>query len=356
MTAHCREAALPASAPPSTPACGDETAGVAAASRLISRGGPSVFTSLARTLPSSAAVLPWRQSRLPFPRPRKTGDPFGGHRLDLKSFTALLRAEGLAERLPDLADRVRALAHSARILYGFSFAPSELRIPTRDLPWLLAGLASGLTCRPLVVDSPRPADVAALGLDPHQPMLAYRLERLRASGMRILNPSAGAALAAEYRWPERGSLADALGDNGLQHLPEVYERLPPARTIGGRVGAGPRLVLVGQYLGPRRGPLLATGTAGSARVEDPATFPTAASVLAAGCRLLTPEVALLLAGFPDVRDDVSSFLGCDGPVLLSALTPFARLATITSFETGIQLGTADPWRVHSADRFVAVTG
>lgn len=315
-----------------------------------------MFTSLARVLPSSADVLPWRQSRLPFPRARKAADPFGRQRLDLKGFTALLRAEGLAERLSDLEDRVRALAHSARMLFGFSFAPSDLRIPARELPWLLAGLASGLTFRPLVVDSPRPEDVATLRLDPQQPMLAYRLERLRASGMRILNPAAGTALAAEFRWPERGSLADALGDHGLQQLPEVYERLPLPRTIGGCVGTRPRLVLAGRYLGPRRGPLLATGPAGSARVEDPAGYPTAAAVLAAGCRLLSPEVALLLASLPDVRDDVSSFLGCDGPVLLGALTPFARLATITSFETGIQLGTADPWRVHSADRFVAVTG
>ena len=314
-------------------------------------------TSAARVPSSlSAAVLPWREPRLPVPSPVRLSASSGGHRLDLKGFLSILSAEGLRDRVPDLEERICALSRNARTLYGFSFTPSELRIPARDLPWLLSGLASGLTLRPLVLDSPRPEDIASLGLDPRQSMLAFRLDRLRASGMRILNSGASAALCTDLRWPDRDGLGERLGEDGLRWLPEVYESLPLPATLGGRAGARPRLIFVGRHGGPRRGPLLAATAGAAVRVEDPATYPTAATVLGSGCRLLTPEAALLLAGQPDLRDGDSSLLGCDGPVLLGALTPFARIATITSYESGIQLGTADPWRVHAADRLVAATG
>jgi len=301
-------------------------------------------------------ILPWRQAPLPFPRSSRRSLLPAGFRLDLRGLRALLASEGLAERLPDLEEHVGALAHTARQVFGFSFAPSEVRIPVRDLPWLLAGLSAGLTLRPLVVDSPRPEDVSALGLDPQECLLRYRLRCLWKSGMRILPFHGSLALAEQLRWPERRSLADVLGSDALQRLPEVYDQLGGSATIGSRVGQRPRLVLVGRHTGPRRGPLLGTGEGGSVRVIDSATFPTAASVLEAGCRLLSPEEAFLLAGSPDLRDDTSTFLGCDGPILLGALTPYARVATFTSHEAGIQLGTADPWRVHASDRLVAVTG
>lgn len=323
---------------------------------MVPNGGTAVFTSVARLLPPSVDVLPWRQTPLPFPRASRRSRLPAGFRLDLRGFRALLSAEGLAERLPDLEERVGALAHTGRQLYGFSFAPSDVRIAVRDLPWLLAGLEAGLTLRPLVIESPRSEDVASLGLDPGEPILRYRLRCLARSGMRIIPFHGSLALAEQFRWPERRSLADALETDGLRSLPEVYEELGTAPTIGSRVGQRPRLVLVGRHLGPRRGPLLGTRDDAGVRVIDPATFPTAASVLEAGCRLLTPEEALLLAASPDLRDDTSTFLGCDGPILLGALTPYARIATFTSHEAGIQLGTADPWRVHAADRLVAVTG
>ncbi len=316
-----------------------------------------MFSSLAPIgSPDLCRVLPWRQAPLPFPRSAPRRNTREARSLPLDVFHAVLAAEGLDDRLPDFGARLTSLAHAHRMLYGFSFAPSELRISARDLPWLVAGLAAGLTLRPLVLDSPRPEDVRRLGLDPRQSLLGYRLESLRRSGLRILNPGGSQALAEQLRWPERGSLAECLGPAGLRELPEVYDRLDPSPTIRSRVGQRPRLVLVGRYSGPRRGPLLGAGPDGAVLVVDPAMFPTAASVLTAGCRLLTPEETILLAGAPDLRDGESTFLGCDGPILLGALTPYARIATFTSHENGIQLGTADPWRVHASDRLVAVTG
>jgi len=299
--------------------------------------------------------LPWRQTPLPFPRSSRRSTLPAGFRLDLRGLRALLASEGLAERLPDLEERVGALAHAARHVFGFSFAPSDVRIPVRDLPWMLAGLTAGLTLRPLVVDSPRPEDVTSLGLDAHASLLSYRLRCLERSGMRILAFHGSLALASELRWPERRSLTDVLEQGTLSSLPEIYEALGPVHTVGARVGQRPRLVLVGRHTGPRRGPLLSKTEGGAVRVIDPVTFPTAASVLEAGCRLPTPEEALLLAASPELRDDASTFFGCDGPLLLGALTPHARIATFTSHEDGIQLGTADPWRVHASDRLVAVT-
>lgn len=306
--------------------------------------------------PDLCRVLPWRQAPLPFARGVRRRNARESRSLPLDVFHAVLAAEGLDDCVPDLDARLAVLARAHRTLYGFSFAPSALRVPARDLPWLLAGLAAGLTLRPLVLDSPRPEDVRRLGLDPRQSLLSYRLDRLMASGMRILNPGGSRALAEQLRWPERGSLAECLGPRGLCDLPAVYDRLDHPATIRSRTGEHPRLVLVGRHTGPRRGPLLAPRDGGGVRVVDPATFPTAATVLAAGCRLLTPEEAVLLAGAPDLRDDTSTFLGCDGPILLGALTPYARIATITSHDDRIQLATADPWRVHAADRLVAVTG
>lgn len=306
--------------------------------------------------PDLGRVLPWRQAPLPFARGARRTSTRESRSLPLHVFHAVLAAEGLDDRLPDLEARLAVLARTQRILYGFAFAPSEVRIPARDLPWLLEGLAAGLTLRPLVLDSPRPDDVHRLGLDPRQSLLGYRLERLMASGMRILNPAGSRALAEQLRWPEHGSLAECLGASGLRDLPEVYDRLDHPATIRSRIGRPPRLVLVGRHTGPRRGPLLASRDGGGVQVVDPATFPTAATVLATGCRLLTPEEAVVLAGAADLRDDTSTFLGCDGPILLGALTPYARIATITSHDDGIQLATADPWRVHASDRLVAVTG
>jgi hypothetical protein len=270
-----------------------------------------------------------------------------------------LATDGLAERVPYLEEHVRALAHTHRSLFGFAFTPSELRIPARDLPWLLAGIRAGLLTRPVVLDSPRAQDVASLGLDPSQSLLRFRVERLRASGMHVRSPEASLATWETLRWPERDSLAEALAAKpplALRDPLGVYERLPQAATIGERVGMRPRLLLVGRGTGPRRGALLGARSDGTVRLHDSTEWATAASALESGCRFLTPEAALLLAGAPGVRDEESSFLGLDGPVLLAALTPHARIATLSSDEDGIQLGTADPWRMHTFDRFVAVSG
>jgi hypothetical protein len=316
-----------------------------------------MLVSAARSL--ECHVLPWCQSPLPFARGSRRPRPTGTHRLDLGGFVELLANEGLAQRVPYLAEQVRTLAHAHRALFGFSFTPSELRVPVRDLPWLLAGIRAGLLTRPVVLDSPHAEDVASLGLNPTQTMLRFRVERLMASGMHISSPQASLATWEMLRWPERDSLAETLAGDGhgaLRDLPASYDGLAPTATIAQRVGARPRLLLVGRTTGPRRGPLLGARRDGTVRIVDPDAWPTAASVLDAGCRFLTPEAALLLAGAAGMRDGESSFLGCDGSVLLAALTPHARIATITSDEDGIQLGTADPWRVHAFDRFVAVSG
>lgn len=300
---------------------------------------------------------PARQAILPFPRrvpPRHTKQT---GRLDLFHFIHLLDEEGLADRVPFLEDSIAALAHYHRSVFGFGFRPSDLRIPLRDVPWILLGIRDGILTRPVVLDSPSLMDVVELGLDTAQSILHLRIERLAASGMQFL----GSDVAWDgLRSARHGALADRLA-RSLQRgrsawwsdFQDVYEHLPDGPTVGERVGTAPRLLFVGAPEGPRPGRLLAVRESSEPCARTVAPWQSAALTLEAGCRFLGPEAALLLAGCPDVREGDSSLLGGGQPVLLAALTPSARVATMQAEAHGVRLGCRDARGCDIGDRFIA---
>lgn len=310
-----------------------------------------------------ASVLPFpgvsvRRSAAPRGSRRPSRAPQGA-RLDLRAFVHLLAAEGLSDRLPDLERQVAALSAYNRCVFGFTFNPSEVRIPERDLPWLLLGLREGILTRPLVIDSPRAIDAVRLGIDLACPILTYRLEQLALSGIHFRCAAASWEVWRELRWPRHGPLADRVGrlvgarSASYADLAAVYDQLPPSPTIGERLGVGPRFLLVGPNWEERRNRVLAARTNGAPVVKTLASWRSAAFALDEGCRFLSPEAALLLLGTPGVRDGDSTFLASDGPIWLSALNRVGRVAMLQSESSGVVLSCGDPKRVEPFDRLPA---
>ncbi|MEO6325924.1 MAG: hypothetical protein ABIQ65_14965 [Thermoanaerobaculia bacterium] len=315
-------------------------------------------------------MLDHLSSILPFPGvPRSTifptrhairsGRPSHGDRLDLHTFVRLLEAEGLSDRLPDLELQVSTLSNYNLRVFGFAFDPSEIRIPERDIPWLLMGLRTGILTRPLVIDSPSAIDAIRLGLASSSPLLFYRLERLAQSGIHFASFYGAREQWRDLRWTRRGALADKLlrvvGSASASHenLSAVYERLRPAPTVGDRLGAGPRFLLVGPDREPAQNRVLSKQSNGEPRAKKMLECRSPAFALEKGCRFLCPEGALMLLGSPGVRDDESSLLAVDGPIWLSGLNPFGRVATLQSESRGIVLDCGDPRRNDPLDRLPA---
>jgi hypothetical protein len=315
-------------------------------------------------LQHSAAVLPFPGHHLPPPALRRRHSPPPSRpqptqRLDLRSFTRLLHAEGLSDQLPDLETQVDALSDEHRSIFGFSFDPEEIRIAERDLPWMLLGLRKGILTRPLVIDSPCALDAVRLGLALSCSMLRYRFECLERSGIHFRNSSGSWALWSDLRWPRIAPLADAVRRLVGPRLPSssdlaaVYERLPLSVTIGDRLGAAPRFLLVGRDREPVRNRVLAARPDGRPAMRSFIGFRYPALALERGCRFLSPEAALLLLGSQELRSGESSLLAADGPIWLSGLDPFGRVAMMQSEVDGIVIMCGDPRRNEPFDRLPA---
>ncbi|MEO6325685.1 MAG: hypothetical protein ABIQ65_13770 [Thermoanaerobaculia bacterium] len=348
--------ASPGTLPVGAPLSRSETDGIARAIRIVQMGVTNMLQHLSSVLPFPGVS---RSSRFPAWHAIRSARPPRGDRLDLRTFVRLLEAEGLSDRLPDLELRVSALSDYNLKVFGFAFDPRDLRIPERDLPWLLMGLRTGVLTRPLVIDSPSAIDSIRVGLDVSSSLLFYRLERLAESGLHFSCFSGSREQWRDLRWTKHGSLADKLlrvvGSPSASHddLTAVYERLRPAPTVGDRLGAGPRFLLVGSNREPSQNRVLARRPNGAPSVRRMLECRAPAFALEKGCRFLSPEAALLLLGSPGVRDDESSFLAVDGPIWLSGLNPFGRVATLQSESRGIVIGCGDPKRNEPLDRLPA---
>jgi hypothetical protein len=300
-----------------------------------------------------------RSSALRHRHPVRTGRSPYANRLDLRTFVRLLQDEGLSDRLPDLELHIRRLSDYHRSVFGFTFDPAAIRIPNRDLAWMLLGLREGILTRGIVIDSPRAMDVVRLGLDPTCSMLRYRFEQLVRSGIHFISPCATWSLWNDLRWPKHGSLAERVTRVGgapsasYTDLMAVYESLPSPPTIGGRVGIGPRLLLVGRNREPRLNRVLAARSNGEPVVKTMFDCRSPAFALEEGCRFLSPEGALLLLASPDVRDGESSYLAEEGPIWLSGLNPFGMMAKMQSEARGVFVSVGDVRRNDPLDRLPA---
>ncbi|KAA0255529.1 hypothetical protein FBQ97_00100 [Acidobacteria bacterium ACD] len=315
-------------------------------------------------LQHTAAVLPFPGHGVPPPAPRRRHSSSAARhqptsRLDLRSFVRLLRAEGLSARLPSLRHQVEELAERHHAVFGFGFDPDEIRIPARDLPGMLLGLREGILTRPVVVDSPHILDAIRLGLDFASSMLRYRIERLAASGIRFRFPELGWALWSDLRWPRHGSLAERIrrivGMPSASHgdLVTVYERLPRPPTIGERLGTAPRLLFVGESREPWRTKLLGSDSSGELVVKALQSFRSAAVALEEGCRFLSPEAALLLLASPETRQGNPGPFGWEGPVWLSGVDQFGRVAMMEADSDAVTLSCRQPRRFEMFDRLPA---
>lgn len=300
-----------------------------------------------------------RSTRIPLRRSIRSGHPSRTDRLDLRAFVRLLEAEGLSDRLPDLEHQVATLSNYNFTVFGFAFDPSEIRIPERDLPWLLLGLREGILTRPLVIDSPSAIDALRLSLDASYSLLAYRFEKLARSGIRFSAFQGGWEPWRDLRWTRRGSLSERLrkivGSPSASYddLLSVYEGLGPAPTVGDCLGAGPRFLLVGPNREAPRNRVLAIRPNGEPRVKRMLECRSPAFALEEGCRFLSPEATLMLLGSPGVRADDSSILGMDGPIWLSGLNSLGRVAMMQAETRGVALTCGDPRRNDPVDRLPA---
>lgn len=280
-----------------------------------------------------------------------------GRRLDLRAFRQHLETAGLSEQLPYLESRIEELADYNERVFGFSFDPADIRIAERDLPRMTLGLREGILVRPLVIDSPRTEDAVRLGLDLSAPMLRYRYDCLARSGIRFIGGEGRWEEWRELRTPWHGSLADRVRRSGCPTSPPdfwgLHPLLPPPSTIGERLGAAPRLVLVGPDTEPFENRLLATGPDGEPVVRTMGSTHSAGNALRQGCRFLSHEGALLLLGTPDLRSDDSTMLASMGAIWLSAVNPFGRLAMLRTHTDGVELLCQDPQRDRPFDRVPA---
>ena len=312
-------------------------------------------------------------SILSFPQIDARGSTLGGRhhdraattpdsdRLDLGSFVRLLEREGLADRLPHLELRVQALSNDYLNVFGFTFDPSEIRIPKRDVPRLLLGIRERVFTRPLVIHSPSVLDAIRLGLQPSMPMLTYRFECLARSGLRFKSAFTSWIFWKDLRSPRDRPLADEVRRvvgprlSASSDLAAVYEGLPPGATIAERLGAAPQFLLVGRNRESAHNRVLATRADGTPVVKVLTGCRSPAFAMERGCRFLSPEAALLLLGWQDNRDGDSSLLACEGPIWLSALDPFGRVPMLQSEPDGVVLSTGDPRRNEPFDRLPATS-
>lgn len=291
--------------------------------------------------PTPEADLPPRFILLERRAPRRA--------LRLADFLDVLGRERLDDLLPDLKAHLRQLAHYNRTVFGFGFDPAEVRVLPQDLPRMLAGLRHGILTRPLVLDSPSEDDARRLGFDRATPVLEYRIQKLAESGIHFPALAARLALWRELRRPLVGTLADIVQRHttGLLGARDAFflahEDLPRPETVGDRIGAAPRLVLVGRNDELWRNPVLADDAGGPVVVEREQHLAAAGYAVRQGCRFLSPEAALLLLGAPGVRDGATSKLATTTAIWLAGVSTYGRVARIQSQADGILLECADAW-------------